>query len=218
MTTSALLSTGARLLQAITSLATLIAVFMAFDSFMFRDNSKTYRFITVPMMATLVVSTAGFLFAASYCLFVLALDRLQPDVLVERIVDGLLAMAFALCGIFMAGLGGCSASDPSQFHCATYSATMALNFVAAVLFAFAMVYSLLTTEIPHPDAVENLVPRGNYGRASSPAHISPKADDTLTIMPRGQFGSVQPHARGHNKHDQDNTNELVPRGKFGSIV
>ncbi|OQS05852.1 hypothetical protein THRCLA_02038 [Thraustotheca clavata] len=222
MKSRALVVTISRTLQALLSLATIVAVFLTFDSFVFTDNHKVYRFITIPMMFTLIVGTAGFLFAFLYSLFVLALDRIQADILVERIFDLLLALTFVLCGSFMVGLGGCASSDPSQFHCSTYSATMALSFLSAVCFAFSLIHSLLTMEIPHPDSIENLVPRGNYGRASSPYHghavgPSPQADDTLTIMPRGKFGSVQ-QGQPRRSSNEDNTDELVPRGKFGSIV
>ncbi|OQR82469.1 hypothetical protein ACHHYP_15974 [Achlya hypogyna] len=214
----ALAVTGARTLQVLVCIALIVAIFMSFDTVVYTPNGKIYRFTTTPMMLGLMAATAGMLFSLCYSIFVLALDRVEPDVLVERIFDFLLALCLALCGIFTATLGSCSVSDPETFHCSTYSAMTALTFVCAVVYAFSLVHSLVTLEISHPDAVENLVPRGNYGRASSPRRpSSPKADDTLTIMPRGNFGSVQPGAPKHGR-DEDNTDELMPRGKFGSIV
>ncbi|OQS02224.1 hypothetical protein THRCLA_05383 [Thraustotheca clavata] len=202
--------TAIRAIQAICGFATLISLFTAFKGFVLMgiQDDDTYRPAQMNHFFLVIAAYSSFVYGTLYLICVTLWKRLTPDILLERIYDGVLAIGYLVAGILFAPKMNCNLG--MYCNCTSVQATGVFTFFNFALSIVALILSFVTKKIPsHPDSLENLVPRGNYGRAPSPTPF----DIIRPEVNRKKKGKTQPSPR----LDDDDTDNLVPRGHFGSV-
>ncbi|KDO28913.1 hypothetical protein SPRG_05784 [Saprolegnia parasitica CBS 223.65] len=212
-------------LHAIGGIVLVASTMLTYGTFTLVDGDR-YRYAQTYQFVSVVVGYTSVQLGLLYLVGVGLLRQPSIDIVLERFVDGILALCSVVVG-YMAQrkVASCDASMVSyQVACAGLDWSVAASFGLATLFALSLCYNCCVRRPSHPDAVENLVPRGNYGPQrcipGSIPMLSPRGDDTTgralasmdqdrteNLVPRGNFSLAE-------DDDIDKTEKLVPRGDF----
>ncbi|OQR91294.1 hypothetical protein ACHHYP_04815 [Achlya hypogyna] len=200
--------TAVRALQGVCGFATLISLFTAYRGITLLGvaDTDTYRPAQLSHFFLAFAAYSSFVHGVLHVLCVSLSKRISPDVLLERCVDGGLAVVYLIVAIILAPKMSCGLG--MYCNCTSIQAMVVFAFFNCALCAIALGMNFVTKKLPaHPDSTENLVPRGQYGPALSP---SPGA-------PRGSSRKKRPRVIASPRVDDDDTDNLAPRGKFGSV-
>ncbi|KDO32611.1 hypothetical protein SPRG_03085 [Saprolegnia parasitica CBS 223.65] len=196
--------TALRAIQAICGFATLLSLFTAYKDITLSGvaDDDTYRPAQLRHFFLAMAAYTSFGYGVLYLICVPLSGRLVPDVLLERLVDGVLAGVYLIVGILLAPKMNCGLG--MYCTCTSVQAMVVFAFFNCALSVIAVGMSLVLKTLPaHPDSIENLVPRGHYGRAPSPAE--------------GDAPRPRHKKKPSLRVDDDNTDNIAPRGKFGSV-
>ncbi|RHY42079.1 hypothetical protein DYB30_008723 [Aphanomyces astaci] len=219
-----------RTTQALIGTATIIAMMLAYGSFLLEDGDM-YRYAQTYHFCVVVVGYTALQYGAWYVVFVSYMQRCVLDEILERFLDIILLITSLVCGYLTNLKTGCHelVAKETYGRCSNLQVTMILCFSNAVLFSLLLVYNLLVT-IPsnssHPDCTMNLAPRGNYGVNATPVvsalpvngvhdgelHGNPSVP---MLSPLWDVLSTSHTMDKAPPSDEDKTANLHPRGQFG---
>ncbi|RHZ22313.1 hypothetical protein DYB37_010778, partial [Aphanomyces astaci] len=220
-----------RTTQALIGTATIIAMMLAYGSFLLEDGDM-YRYAQTYHFCVVVVGYTALQYGAWYVVFVSYMQRCVLDEILERFLDIILLITSLVCGYLTNLKTGCHelVAKETYGRCSNLQVTMILCFANAVLFSLLLVYNLLVT-IPsnssHPDCTMNLAPRGNYGVSATPVvsalpvngvhdgelHGNPSVP---MLSPLWDVLSTSHTMDKAPPSDEDKTANLHPRGQFGT--
>ncbi|OQR82485.1 hypothetical protein ACHHYP_20790 [Achlya hypogyna] len=206
-------------LQAVAGVVLVGSTMLSYGTFTLADDDR-YRFAQTYQFVSVVLGYTALQIGLLYGVFVGLLHKAPPDAILERSVDATLVISSTVCGYMANRKVGTYSKTLGVYHVdnAALSCSMAACFVTASLFVLSLGHSLCLALPSHPDAVENLVPRGNYGpRRCIPGSIpmlSPRDGDTTGIAQGDEDKTENLVPRGNFCNDLDKTDRLMPRGNF----
>jgi hypothetical protein len=179
--------TAIRLIQAICGALILILLFSAFkDTWSNPSDGQMYRLAQLNQFFLAMVAYTSMVYGLVYVVFVSLVPRLTPDLLLERIMDAIVAMAYIVVGfVYSSANLGCTLGD-AYTDCSCLRTSVFLNFFGALLSLLALALSIITKTISSSprsflyynnfsnpeDRTENLVPRGHFGDMNHAARSS----------------------------------------------
>ncbi|KAG9412073.1 hypothetical protein AC1031_017704 [Aphanomyces cochlioides] len=217
-----------RVLHAAIGVAIVATMMESYPTFRL-DDGDVYRYAQTYHFCVVVVGYTALQYGAWYFVFVSYMKRMRIDIILERLLDIILLLTHVLCGYFASVKASCppEATKATNLRCSGLQATMALCFSNAGIFLLVLIYGFVVRLPSHPDSMENLVPRGNYGgnyRSSDQtpvdAHVPPVDSDQpgRKSMPMlSPLWDVLSTADKAPTHEDDKTGNLVARGQFGNV-